>query len=274
MHAIWKGVISFGLVSIPISIYPAVRPNELKFRMVRKRDLSPINYKRVAEVDGKEVPYPEVARAFEYEKGSFVPLEEEDFKRARAAGVQNIEIIEFVQQSEIDPMFFEKPYYVESDKRGSHAYALLRNAMANQKVVGIAKVVIRSRQYLAALKPEGNLLVLELLHFSDELVDSKSIKAPTESNLNPKELDLAKALIGSMITAWKPEKYHDDYKAAIMDVVAEKLKSGKRGKIKAPVLPKPPGNVVDMVEILKRSLEGTEAKSRSKPKRSGQRKAA
>src|SRR5690349_12389390 len=112
MHAIWKGVISFGLVSIPVSIYPAVRPNELKFRMVRKQDLSPINYKRVAEVDGKEVPYPDVARAYEYEKGSFVPLEEEDFKRARAAGVQNIEIIEFVQQAEIDPMFFEKPYYV------------------------------------------------------------------------------------------------------------------------------------------------------------------
>lgn len=161
MRPIWKGVISFGLVSVPISVYPAVKTEEIKLRMVRKSDLSPINYKRVAEADGQEVPYPEVVKAYEYQQGAFVPLEEEDFKRARAQGVQSIEIIDFVPQASVDPFFYEKPYYVEPDKRGAHAYTLLREAMVETGTVGIAKVVIRSKQHLAALKAKGRLLVLE-----------------------------------------------------------------------------------------------------------------
>lgn len=267
-------MISFGLVSIPVSIYSAVRREELKFRMVRKRDLSPINYKRVAEVDGQEVPYPEVAHAFEYEKGSFVPLEEEDFKRARAAGVQSIEIMEFVPQSEIEPIFFEKPYYIEPDKRGAHAYALLRDAMAESKVVGIAKVVIRSRQHLAALKPQDQLLMLEILHFAEELVDITSIKGPDESSTNRKEMELARALIGSMVARWQPDKYHDDYKSALMEVIHEKMKSGKKGKTQPPPSPKAPSNVVDMVKVLEKSLRGFEAKSRAKAKPRRQKQAA
>jgi len=274
MQAIWKGVISFGLVSIPVAIYSAVRKDELKFRMVRKADLSPINYKRVAEADGQEVPYAETARAYEFEKGSFVPLEEDDFKRARAPGVQSLEIMEFVAQKEIDPLFFDKPYYVEPDKKGAHAYALLRDAMAETSVVGIAKVVIRSRQHLAALRPQGQLLVLELLHFSDELVDATVIKAPVEAGGNRKEMELAKSLIGSMVTDWQPDKYRDDYKSALLDVIAEKLKAGKKAGSRRPPSAKPAGNVVDMVEMLERSLKGFETRPKTKRKAQGQKQAA
>src|SRR4051794_2338243 len=162
MQAIWKGTISFGLVSIPVALYPAVRKNELKFRMLRKSDLSPVNYKRVAEADGEEVPYQEVAKGYEYEKGEFVLVEEEDFQRAKAEGVQTVQIVDFVSLNDIDPVFFDKPYYLQPEKGGARAYALLRDSMVESGTVGIAKVVIRSKQHLAALKPKGNLLLLEL----------------------------------------------------------------------------------------------------------------
>src|SRR5438309_11981723 len=163
MRAIWKGSISFGLVNIPIALYPATMKEELKFRLLRKSDLSPVNYKRVAEADGKDVPWDQIVKGYEYEKGKFVVLKDEDFKRVTIKAKKTVDIIDFVALEEINPMFFHKPYYIEPVKSGAKAYALLRDTLAEENKVGIAKVVIKTRQYLAAVKSAGDALLLELM---------------------------------------------------------------------------------------------------------------
>src|ERR1700744_176680 len=153
MRAIWTGAISFGLVSIPIALYPATRKEDLKFRLLRKSDLSPVNYKRVAEKDGKEVPWNEIVKGYEYEKEKYVVPQEEDFQRVDIEATQTVDIQDFVDLDEIDPIFFYKPYYLEPQKGGDKAYALLRDSLKEKKKVGIAKVVIKTREYLAGVKP-------------------------------------------------------------------------------------------------------------------------
>ncbi|MFL6538505.1 MAG: Ku protein, partial [Chthoniobacterales bacterium] len=171
MRAIWKGSISFGLVNIPIALYPATRREELKFRLLRKSDHSPVNYKRVAQKDGREVPWDQIVKGYEYEKGKFVVLDEKDFQRVDLEATQTVDIQDFVDIDDIDPMFFYKPYYLEPQKGGDKAYVLLREALADGKKVGIAKVVIKTRQYLAGVKALKNALVLELMHFAEELLE-------------------------------------------------------------------------------------------------------
>src|SRR6267143_5844 len=178
MRAIWKGSISFGLVNIPISLYPATKREELNFRMLRKSDLSPINYKRVAEADGKEVPWENIVKGYEYKKGQFVVLDDEDFERVKIASNQTVDIKEFVDLEEIDPMFFDQAYFLAPEKGGDKAYTILREALNRTNKVGIAKVVIKTREHLAAVKPMGEALVLELMHFADELADPKELKRP------------------------------------------------------------------------------------------------
>src|ERR1700746_3507951 len=177
-RAIWKGSISFGLVNIPIALYPATRREELSFRLLRKGDLSPVNYKRVAEKDGKEVPWDQVVKGYEYEKGKYVVLKEEDFQRVDVEATRTVDIQDFVDLDEIDPIFFYKPYYLEPQKGGDKAYALLRDSLQKKKKVGIAKVVIKTREYLAGVKPEDGALVLELMHFAGELVDTTKRDIP------------------------------------------------------------------------------------------------
>src|SRR5690242_3183121 len=197
-RAIWKGSISFGLVNIPIGLYPATRREELKFRLLRKSDLSPVNYKRVAEKDGKEVAWDQIVKGYEYAKGKYVVLQEEDFQRVDLEATQTVDIQDFVDQEEIDPMFFYKPYCLEPQKGGDKAYTLLRDALAGSKKVGIAKVVIKTRQYLAGVKPEDGALVLELMHFADELVETDKLHVPKKLEAGKREMDMAKALIGNM----------------------------------------------------------------------------
>ena len=178
MRSIWKGSISFGLVNIPIALFPATRREELKFHLLRKSDLSPVNYKRVAAVDQKEVPWDEIVKGYEYEKGKFVVLKEDDFARVDLEATQTVDIIDFVELKEVSPIFFHKPYYMEPQKGGDHAYALLRDALNETGKIGIAKVVIKTRQYLAGVKPQEGALMLELMHFADELVDTDALKFP------------------------------------------------------------------------------------------------
>src|SRR5437667_3380917 len=217
MRAIWKGSISFSLVNIPISLYPATRSEDLKFRLLRKSDLSPVNYKRVAEADGKEVPWEEIVKGYEYEKGRFVVLKDEDFKRADIEATQSVDIVQFVTLEEIDPVFFDRPYYLEPDKKGAKAYALLLQSLKKNDKVGIAKVVIKTRQHLAAVKPEKNALVLELMHFAEELIDYNQLQIPGQLAVGAKELDMANELIGRMAGKWEPDKYQDEYKHALLD---------------------------------------------------------
>ena len=265
-RAIWKGSISFGLVNIPIALYPATRREELKFRLLRKTDLSPVNYKRVAEKDGKEVPWNEIVKGYEYEKGKYVVLQDDDFQRVDLEATQTVDIQDFVDLQEIDPMFFYKPYYLEPQKGGDKAYALLRDALKDTNKVGVAKVVIKTRQYLAGVKPEDDALVLELMHFADELADPEKLRVPKKLEVGKREMNMAKSLIGSMTSKWQPEKYKDDYREALMDVIEEKVEAGGKEIEEKPRKAPTPTKVIDLVSVLQKSLEQTGAKKKATAK--------
>ena len=258
MRAIWKGSISFGLVNIPIGLYPATRKEELRFRLLRKTDLSPVNYKRVAEKDGKEVPWDQIVKGYEYEKGKFVVLKEEDFERVDLEATQTVDIQDFVHVDEIDPMFFYKPYYLEPQKGGDKAYALLRDALKDSKKVGIAKVVIKTREYLAGVKPEDGALVLELMHFADELADTEKLHVPKKAEVGKREMNMAKSLIESMSAKWDPKKYHDEYREALMEVIEEKVEAGGKEIEEKPKPKRQPTKVIDLVSVLQQSLKETQ----------------
>jgi DNA end-binding protein Ku len=270
MRAIWKGSISFGLVNIPIALYPATRMEELKFRLLRKSDLSPVNYKRVAEKDSKEVPWNQIVKGYEYEKGKYIVLKDEDFQRVDLEATQTVDIQDFVDLDEIDPVFFYKPYYLEPQKGGDKAYALLRNSLQESKKVGIAKVVIKTRQYLAGVKPEDGALVLELMHFAEELADTGKLHIPKKVEVGKREMNMATQLIDSMSSKWSPEKYRDEYRDALMEVIEEKVKAGGKEIEEKPKKAPKPTKVIDLVEVLQKSLEQSgAAKKKATAKRAG-----
>lgn len=266
MRAIWKGAISFGLVSVPVGLYSATRSEELKFRLLRSSDLSPISYKRVAEVDGKEVPWEQIVKGYEYEKGRFVVLKEEDFQRVDLAATQTIDILDFVELPEINPVHFFRPYYLEPQRGGAHAYALLRDVLAETGKAGIAKLVLKTRQHLAALKPSGDALVLELMHFAHELTDSSALKIPGEVKAGQRELQMAATLVDQMTTAWDPARYRDDYSSALLAMIDRKIAAGGKELPVAKGSPRPATNVADLVAALQQNLNRTAAK-RSSPRR-------
>lgn len=265
MRPIWTGSISFGLVTIPVAVVSASRQEDLKFRLLRDADLSPVNYKRVAAVDGKEVPWDQIVKGYEYEKGKFVVLKEDDFKRVDLEATDTIEIMDFVDLKQINPVYFYKPYYLEVQKGGSPAYKLLREVLASTNRVGIAKIVIRTRQHLAAVKANGDLLVLDLMRFQDELVSTEEVKTPEGKQLGSREVKMATTLVDQMTEAWDASRYTDDYRSALMKLIEAKVKSGgkelpDKGKTKKAT------NVVDLLSVLQESLQGTSgAKSKAKP---------
>jgi DNA end-binding protein Ku len=268
-RAIWKGSISFGLVNIPIALYPATRREEFKFRLLRKTDLSPVNYKRVAEKDGKEVPWDQIVKGYEYEKGKYVVLKDEDFQRVDVEATQTVDIQDFVELDAIDPIFFYKPYYLEPQKGGDKAYALLRDALKDSKKVGVAKVVIKTREYLAGVKPEDGALVLELMHFADELADTSKLHIPKKVEIGKREITMAKSLIDSMSSKWNPEKYKDDYRQALMEVIEEKVEAGGKEIEEKPKKAPKPTKVIDLVSVLQKSLEETGGQRKTTTKSRG-----
>ena len=262
MRALWKGVISFALVSIPVSLYPATKREELKFRLLRKSDQSPVNYKRVAEADGKEVPWDQIVKGYEYEKGKFVVLKDEDFARADVEATKTVDILNFVALDEVDPLLFYKPYYLEAGKGGDKAYVLLRDALVESAKIAIARVVIRTRQHLAAVKPQKKGLMLELMHFPEELLDASEFKAPVEKAVGKAEMQMAKQLIQSMTSEWKPEQYTDEYHEALEKMIEEKIEH--RGEVApATAKKKKPANVLDLVSVLQQSIQQTQVKPKS-----------
>ncbi|MEO6994547.1 MAG: Ku protein [Lacunisphaera sp.] len=271
MRPVWKGSISFGLVSIPIALVNASRQEELKFKMLRSSDLSPINYKRIAETDGKEVPWEQIVKGYEYEKGKFVIIKDEDFKRVDLEATDTVDIVDFVDLSEINPVYFYKPYYLEPQKGGARAYKLLRAVLANTNKVGIAKVIIRTRQHLAALKANGNLLVLDLMRFEDELISPNEVAVPEGKSLGAREVKMATTLVDQMSDKWNPARYTDDYRSALMKLIDAKVKSGGK-KIPLKTKAKAATNVIDLLSVLEESLAGAGKKKPAKKKTS--RKAA
>src|SRR6202163_1781751 len=263
MRAIWKGSISFGLVYIPIAVYPATKEEKLSFRQLRATDLSPIKYKKVAEADSKEVSADQIVKGFEYERGQYVVLKEEDFAKVKIESTHSIDITDFVDLGQVDPKFFYKPYFLEPQKGGEKAYALLHKALSGTGKIGIAKVVISNREYLAAVKPDGLFLVLELMHFASEVLTPEELTRPN-TTLNDKELKMAQALIDSMSSDWEPEKYRDEYRTAMLEMIETKAKN--KALPAAPVAPPRSTNVVDLVKVLQESLNRSQT---VKVKRSG-----
>jgi DNA end-binding protein Ku len=252
MRAIWKGSINFGLVYIPVSVYPATREEKISFKQLRANDLSPIRYKKVAETDQKEVSADEIVKGYEYEKGHWITLKDEDFERVKIESTHSVEITDFVEQAQINPKFFYKPYFLEAQKGGEKGYALLHRALLETGKIGVAKVAILSREYLAAVKPDGLFLMLELMHFAHEVLEPSALKTAAEKEVSAKELTMAKSLIAAMTTEWEPTKYKDQYQAAVMQMIEDKV---KKRPLTDKTVPRPPSNVVDLVSVLQKSLE-------------------
>jgi len=262
MRAIWKGNISFALVSIPISLFSATRRNELSFHYLHKKDMSPVSYKRFCDTEDVEVPWEDITRGYQYEKDQYVEITDEDLDKADVELTKTIQIQEFVNEDEIDPVYFDKPYYLEPQKGGERAYALMRDALAQSKKVGIAKVVLKSREHLAAVKSVGNMLTLQTMRFGHEIVETGSLNLPEKADLSKKEMDLANMLIDSMSDKFDPDKYKDDYHDKVLEIIQMKV-AGVSPTVAAATAPGP-ARVVDLMEILKQSL--TETK-KSKPSR-------
>ena len=252
MRPTWKGSINFGLVFIPVSVYPATKEEKISFKQLRATDLSPIRYKKVAEVDQKEVPSAEIVKGYEYAKGQWVTLKDEDFEHVKIESTKSVEITDFVDQSQINPKFFYKPYFLEAQKGGEKAYALLHKALTETNKVGVAKVAIQSREYLAAVKPDGLFLIMELMHFAHEVLEPENLKSADETVVSAKELTMAKALIEAMTTEWDPTKYSDQYQTAVMEMIQAKVNNIPLKS--ATQLGRAPSNVIDLVAILRESL--------------------
>jgi len=209
------------------------------------------------------VPWDEIVKGYEYEKGKFVVLKDEDFRRVDLEATDTIDIVDFVDIAQINPMYFHRPYYLEAQKGGSGTYALLRDVLADTNKAGIAKVVIRTRQHLAAVKANGGLLVLELMHFADELIPADAVKLPAGGKkVGKRELDMAKTLVKQMTEEWNPRRYTDDYKSALMKLIDRKVASGGKALPGGPKHEKHTTNVIDLASILQQSL----AEARSAPK--------
>jgi DNA end-binding protein Ku len=266
MRTLWKGSISFGLVTIPVSLYPATHREELKFHLLRKSDLSPINYNRVAEADGKEVDWDDIVKGYEYEKGKFVVLRDEDFARVDVEATQTVDIMHFVKLDEVDPLLFYKPYYLEVGKGGDKAYVLLRDTLQKSGKIAVAKVVIRTRQHLAAIKPQKSGLILELMHFPAELLNGEEFRQPVEKTIGKAETRMADQLLESMSTKWNPAEYQDNYHEALEELIEKKVAHDEKSSPPARRSSRPT-NVVDLAAVLKESLKSTQHKGKKRPRK-------
>lgn len=255
---IWTGSISFGLVNIPVKLYSATISETLDFDMLRKSDLSPIKYLRVARADGKEVPYDEIVKGYEYRKGDYVVLTDEDFKKADVKKTKSISIVDFAKENEIDSIYYEKPYFLEPDKGAEKPYALLVEALKRSGKVAIARYVLRNREKLAVLKPIDNVLVLDQIRYEREIRSTEGLNIPKEE-VSDQELDLALTLIDHMCNCFKPQNFKDTYVEELKEAIEEKAKTGT---IHAKGEEPQPTEVKNIMESLRRSLE--EAKNSSK----------
>jgi DNA end-binding protein Ku len=269
---IWKGSINFGLVNIPVALHSAETSADINFDLLDRRDFSPIRYRRVNEKTGREVPWDEIVKGYEYKKGEYVALSDDDFRSANVEATQSIDITDFVDAAEISPVYYDKPYYLVPLKNGERAYTLLRDVLSRTGKVAIGKIVIRTRQHLAAVFPQGPLLVVNLLRFPHELRDPQHLgvrnSSPKRPAASPGEVKMAEQLVDSMMDNWNPEKYHDEYREDLLNLIEKKIKSGQT-KILAPKRKAPErkreDKVVDIMHLLRRSVE--QARKPAEPRR-------
>lgn len=252
MKAMWSGSISFGLVNIPVKLFSGSQSNTLDLDMLRKSDLCPIKYLRVCKHDNKEVPYEEIVKGYEYTDGEYIVLTDQDFENASLEKTHLIDIVDFVEEHEIDTRYFEKPYYLEPDKSGPKAYALLREALKRSGKVGVAHYVLRNRGSIGIVKPLDDLLILNEIRFKDEIRDAAELKLPTTENLREQEITLALSLIDQLTVKFDPVKYKDQYLDDLKRIIEEKAQ-GRKPTPQAK--PPQPAKVADMMALLKESLK-------------------
>jgi DNA end-binding protein Ku len=266
-RALWKGSINFGLVNIPVALYPAETSKSLDLDMLDRRDFAPIKYQRINKRTGKEVPWDQIVKGYQYQKGEYVTLTDEELSSANVEATQSVDILDFVAAAEISPVYFEKPYYLEPLKNGRRAYMLLREVLVKSDKVAIARVVIRTREHLAAVIPQGNVLILNLLRFKHELRDSKGLDIPEAGSkgraISAGELQMAERLIEAMSGPWNPAKYRDEYREDVENLIEKKIKSGRPRAVsddgRAPAR-KAGGKVVDIMSLLQRSVAQAQKK--------------
>jgi DNA end-binding protein Ku len=265
----WRGTLSFGLVEIPVALRPAVSSDELSFTLLDRKDFSPVGYKRYNKKTGREVPWDQIVRGYEYEPDEYVVLTDEELRNAHPEQTQTIEILEFVEGSEMDPVLFETPYYLEPQKRNSKGYLLLHKALAETGRVGIARLVLRTRQRLAAVLPRGPVLSLDLLRYAYEVREPSGMapgKARGPRSISKAEIGMAERLINDMTVKWEPEKFKDDYRDEVLSLVEKKVKSGHTHEIVDKVEKRARtlrGEVMDLMPLLKESLSSHAKKSRT-----------
>jgi DNA end-binding protein Ku len=254
-RAMWKGAIAFGLVNIPIELYSAVRDHRPRFRLLHAKDEAPVKYERVCQTEGKPVAWEDLVKGYEYAKGQFVVLTRDDFKTAALEKTRTIDILDFVDPKEIDERYFETPYYLQPGKGADRAYALLRDAIRESGRIGIAKIILRDAQHLAAVEAIGDALVLTMMRFADELADLGEFAFPKHVDIRAAEMKMAQQLIGNLVSDWKPDKYTDEYKENLLRVINAKVKGKKPKLIDEDRTPKQ-AEVVDLMARLRASLEG------------------
>ncbi len=274
---IWTGTLSFGLLNVPVSLMSGERKVDLQFRMLDSRDRKPIRFERVNADTGEEVPWKDIVKAYEYDKGSYVVLEEGDIRSAAPESHETVEVEAFVDASQIDPRYYEKPYLLLPGKKAEKGYVLLRETLRDTGKAGIARVVVRTREYLCAVMPQGHALVLMILRYPQELVDPEDYKLPTASpsdyRITAKETAMAGQLIESMAADWDPSQYHDEFRERLQQVLNKRIKTkgGTTQVEEEPVAHEDAStNVVDFMALLQKSLD---ANKRTPAKKTATRKA-
>ncbi|WP_117170604.1 Ku protein [Paraliobacillus sediminis] len=256
MHTMWKGTISFGLVNIPVKLHSATEDKDVKLRNLHKECKSPVKYEKICPVCEKEIGNDDIVKGYEYTKNKFVILEDEDLESIKDdKDDKSVEIVDFVKLEEIDPIYFDRSYYLSPDDGGGKAYALLREALKDTEKIGLAKITIRSKEQLSVVRIYNNTLVMETIHYPDEVRSFQEVpNIPEEATVVKKELETAKMLIDQLTANFEPEKYTDDYRTALLDLI-QKKKDGD--EISTAKEPKKPSNVTDLQEALEKSLNRT-----------------
>ncbi len=269
MHTMWKGSVSFGLVNIPIKMFAATEDKQIKFRYLHDQCHTPVKYQKVCPTCNREITQEEIVKGFEYETGKFVIIKDEDLEGLQPAFSKAIEIIDFVDLVEIDPIYFDKTYYLSPQDTGGKAYNLLRQAMLDTGKIGIAQITIRSKQSLAALRVYKNLLVLETIFYPDEVRAVDLVPGvPENVQVDEKELTMAKQLVENLTAPFEPDKYKDDYREALREMINKKIE-GEEFEV-APEAPQ--RNIIDLMQALQASIEQTETKPKPVEKKTRGRK--
>jgi DNA end-binding protein Ku len=270
-RAIWKGSLRFGLVTIPVGLYAAESPDDLDLDLIDRRSQAPIGYSRINKETGRAVPAAAVVKGYAVSKGRYVVVTDQDLKRASPEATQTIDVIGFVDQAEIAPIYFDRPYYIAPTQHGGKAYALLREALAASDRLALARLVVRTRQYVAAVYPWGRVLVVQLLRYAHELRGTSALEIPAtvaRSAASTKELAMAERLIASMEQKWDPEEFKDEYRDQLLALIRKKARSGKEIEVEEESPPRPPkAEVVDLMALLQKSLAAPKKPARRAPRR-------